>query len=116
MGKWSWRMNPDIAGISALVAGDAASFLSALNPSIFTIRTFSGQWASNDETSQDIWRGIVIGAALALLVGFGGSSITQSYWPVISVIVMLFILSAAYVWSLKNPRGIKQSALRAPSD
>jgi hypothetical protein len=109
-------MNPDIAGISALVAGDAASFLSALNPSIFTIRTFSGQWASGDDTKQDIWRGILIGSALAMLVGFGGSSITRSYWPVVSVTIMLFIISAAYVWSLNNPRGIKTAALKSPSD
>lgn len=97
-------MDGNVAGISALVAGDAASFLSALNPSLFTIRTFAGNWASMDGTRGDIWRGILLGSGLAILVGFGGSAITRSYWPLAATIFMLIVLSGAYTWSLANPR------------
>lgn len=100
----NWRLSPEIAGITALVAADAASFLSGLNPSIFTIRAFAKSWAQADETRADILRGMAIGSALAIAVGIGGSLVTRSYWPLFGTLVTLSVLDATYAWAIANPR------------
>lgn len=104
---WSWRMDGEVAGISALVAADAAAFLSGVNPSLFTIRQFSTAKPGIDaaETHDDIVRGMVIGSSLAMLAAVGGSAVTGSWWPVAATLFTLVILDAAYLWALANPRG-----------
>lgn len=97
-------MDGEVAGISALVAADAAAFLSGVNPSLFTIRRFAGEWASQDDTRDDIMRGMVIGSALALLAAFGGSAVTRSWWPIAATVFTLVVLDGAYLWALDNPR------------
>lgn len=101
---WNWRIDSQVAGISALVAADAAAYLSAFNPSIFTIRSFANSWGGQ-ETKGDIRRGVVLGAALTLVTGFGGSAVTGSWWPFVSAIAVLVVIALAYEWALANPRG-----------
>jgi hypothetical protein len=100
-------MDSEVAGISALVAADAAAFLSGVNPSMFTIRQFSTSKPGVDsaETAGDIRRGMVIGSALALTAAFGGSAVTRSWWPVAATVFTLLILCLSYEWALRNPRG-----------
>jgi hypothetical protein len=100
-------MDSEIAGISALVAADAAAYMSAFNPSIFTIRTFrqAKLGASADETAADIRRGMVLGGILTVVTGFGGSAVTTSWWPFLTAMLTLAFLVAAYEWAIRNPRG-----------
>ena len=100
---WDFRMDSEIAGISALVAADAAAYLSAFNPSLFTIRSFSNSWGGQ-ETAGDIRRGVALGAVLTLVTGFGGSAVTRSWWPFLSAIVVIGFIAFAYEWALANPR------------
>src|SRR5690348_6385195 len=102
--NWDWRMDSEIAGISALVAADAAAYLSAFNPSIFTIRSFANSWGGN-ETKGDIRRGVALGAVLTLITGLGGSAVTRSYWPLLAAVVTLGFIAVTYEWALANPRG-----------
>ena len=97
-------MDSETAGVAALVAADAAAFLSAFNPSIFTIRRFAGEWGG-DGARGDIFRGVGLGAALTLLVAFGGSAVTESYVPMAAALLVLLVIAAAYWWALENPRG-----------
>jgi hypothetical protein len=104
---WSWKLDSETAGISALVAADAASFMSAFNPSLFTIRAFR---SVNDpvvqqQTAGDLYRGMALGAALTLVVGFGGSAVTGSWWPILAAILTLAVLVSAYRWAINTPRG-----------
>ena len=101
---WDFRVDSEVAGIAALVAADAAAYLSAFNPSLFTIRTFNTGWGG-EETKGDIYRGLVLGAGLTLITGFGGSSVTRSWWPLISAVAVLLVIALAYQWALSNPRG-----------
>jgi hypothetical protein len=103
----TWKMDSEIAGISALVAADAAAYMSAFCPSLFTIRAFRStrNLTDHDETAGDIYRGMALGAALTLVTGFGGAAVTGSYWPLAISIVVLGVLIGAYVWALENPRG-----------
>ena len=101
---WDFRIDSEIAGISALVAADAAAYLSAFNPSLFTIRSFGSSWGGA-ETAGDIHRGLILGAALTLITGFGGSAVTRSWWPFLSAIAVLGFIALAYEWALANPRG-----------
>jgi hypothetical protein len=104
---WSWKLDSETAGISALVAADAASFMSAFNPSLFTIRAFrsSADPTAAAATATDLYRGMALGALLTLVVGFGGSAITGSWWPFLAAIVTLAVLCGAYGWAINNPRG-----------
>lgn len=101
---WTWKLDSETAGIAALVAADAAAFLSAFNPSIFTIRKFASEWGSAEETRADIYRGIALGATLTLITAFGGSAVSRSWWPVAAALVTLTVVAAAYYWALENPR------------
>lgn len=100
----SWKMNPETMGLAALAAGDAAAFLSGVNPSLFTIRTFAGDWTSSNNTANDIRTGMIIGNALALLVGFGATLVSQSWWPLVVTIACAAVLDGAYEWALRTPR------------
>jgi len=101
---WSWRVDGEVAGISALVAADAAAYLSAFNPSIFTIRSFANSWGGT-ETRGDIRRGVALGAVLTFVTGFGGSAVTRSWWPLLAAVVTLGFIALTYEWALANPRG-----------
>ena len=107
---WSFRLDSEVAGIAALVAADAAAFLSGVNPSLFTIRTFrslgSGEAA---ETSRDIRMGMAIGTALALVAGLGGSAVTRSWWPLLATIATLVVLCGAYELALQHPHNRHRS-------
>lgn len=91
-------------GLAALAAGDAAAFLSGVNPSLFTIRTFAGNWASADGTAGDIRRGMILGNALALAVGFGATAVSKSWWPLMLTLGTAAVLDFAYEWALRCPR------------
>jgi hypothetical protein len=100
----SFKMDPETLGIAVLSAGDAAAFLSGVNPSLFTIRTFRGDWASQQQTASDIHTGMIIGNALALAVGFASTLVTQSWWPLLFTIACAGALDIAYEWALRSPR------------
>lgn len=87
------------------MAADAAAYMSAFNPSLFTIRQFGGSWASGQETAADIHKGMLLGTALTLVTGFGGSAVSKSWVPLVAAVAVLIVLIAAYQWALMNPRG-----------
>ena len=103
---WDWSLDGETAGVTALVAADAAAFMSAFNPSIFTIRSFASDWGGDqqDETRGDIYRGIALGSALTLLTAIGGSAVTKSWWPTVAALFTLTVIALAYRWALDNPR------------
>lgn len=105
--KLDWSIDPETAGIAALVAADAASFLSGLNPSFFTMRAFvsSGDPLKADRSAKDIRIGSAVGTALALLVGFGGSLVTGSWWPFAMTLLVLITIIGSYEYALRNPHG-----------
>lgn len=96
----SWKLDAETMGLAALASGDAAAFLSGVNPSLFTIRTFQNDWG----TSGDIRVGMILGNALALAVGFGATLVSQSWWPFVFTLSVAAVLDAAYEWALRNPR------------
>jgi hypothetical protein len=107
---WNWRIDSEVAGISALCAADAPGFVSAFCPSLFTMRasaTKGGYTAS--ETAADIYRGLAIGGALALVAGLGGSAVTRSWWPLASTLLALSVILIAFTWALNTPRLDSQS-------
>lgn len=104
MASWDWRIDSEVAGIAALVAADAAAYLSAFAPSIFTIRSFADSWGG-EETKGDIHRAVALGGALTLVTGFGGSAVTRSWWPLLAAVLTLAFIAAVYEWALANPRG-----------
>ncbi|MHB8739456.1 MAG: hypothetical protein ACYC9D_12835 [Candidatus Dormibacteria bacterium] len=102
----TWKMDAQIAGISALTASDAASFLSAACPSLFTIRTFrQARLGAQDETAADLRRGMALGSSLAVLAGLGGTAVTGSWGPLATTVVTLVVLNGAYEWAIRSPRG-----------
>ena len=108
---WTWRIDSETAGITALCMGDAAAMLSSTNPSMFTIRQFSlGSEGGMEGVAGDIRRGYLIGGALTLVIGFGGSAVSRSWWPVAGSVIALAVLIVAYEWAIQNPRGADEGA------
>ena len=99
--RLTWKLDAETMGLAALTAGDSAAFLSGMNPSIFTIRKFQGDWSSDTETKNDIHTGMLIANALAVLVGFGATVVASSWWPVVMTIGVTIILDLAYEWALQ---------------
>jgi hypothetical protein len=100
----SFKMDAEILGLAVLSAGDAAAFLSGVNPSLFTIRTFRGDWASHQQTASDIHTGMIIGNVLALAVGFAATLVTESWWPFLFTLACAGALDVSYEWALRSPR------------
>jgi len=108
--SFSWTIDAESAGVTALCIGDAFAAWSACNPSIFTVRTFRTLGGVEaDNTKGDIRRGSAIGSGLALIVGFGGSLVTRSWYPLVGTIAMLMVLWATYEWALANPHDKRRS-------
>ena len=106
----SWRLDAEVAGLAMLAAGDAASMLSGVNPSLFTIRTFrSAGTAQAAFTQQDIRMGMGLGSALALVVGFGATLASKSWWPTLVTLITLAVLDGAYEAALRNPHNTHKS-------
>ena len=101
----TWHVSPEIMGLSALAAGDAAAFLSGVNPSLFTIRKFRGEWASTEHTAVDIHTGMILGNALAAMIALGATYVSGSWWPLVFTMFAALVLDLAYEWALRSPRG-----------
>jgi hypothetical protein len=101
--KLDWSLNGESMGLAALAAGDSAAFLSGMNPSIFTIRSSFGQSGGSD-TAKDIHIGMVIANALSMVVAFGASAVSGSWWPVMITLGATVVLDCAYEWALRCPR------------
>jgi CHASE2 domain-containing sensor protein len=99
-------MNPEVMGLAMLAAGDAAAMLSGVNPSIFTIRTFRSSNAHASRTQSDIHTGMVLGSALAIVVGYGAALVVRSWWPLFVTLATLAVLNGAYEWALRNPHNL----------
>lgn len=115
----SWSLDVQTMGLAVLAAGDSAAFLSGVNPSLFTIRTFRGDWASKEGTAADIRRGMAIGNSLALMVGAGATAVSKSWWPLVLTALVAGALSLAYEWAIRCPRrdkydGQLSSAIETP--
>lgn len=100
--KLSWALDAESMGLAVLAAGDSAAFLSGMNPSIFTIRHFQSEW-SDGQTTSDIRTGMAIANVLAILVGWGSTVVTQSWWPLTMTAAVTLILDLAYEWALRHP-------------
>lgn len=102
----TWRADAEVFGVALLCAADVAAFLSAANPSIFTMRTFRSNKVSaaeRENTRDDIRLGTVIGGAMSLVAGLGGTMVTRSWVPLASTAVALAVYSGVYEWALANP-------------
>ena len=101
----TWKIDSESMGVVALCVADAASMLAAFNPSLFTIRTFGSSGAEAANTADSIHKGMVLGTAISLVVGWGGTLVTKSWWPLMGTIAGLCLLNGAYEWALRNPHG-----------
>jgi hypothetical protein len=93
------RYPPEVIGLALLVAADAAGFLSGMLPSLFTIQKFN----AGDEARASIYRGMIIGNALTLVVGAGASMASSSGLPFAAAVATLVVLDAAYLHALNTP-------------
>ena len=104
---WSWKLTAEVFGVTALVMGDAAAFWSANNPSVMTVRTFRRKGGEEAEhTARDIRMGGGIATLWMLLVGFGGSAVTKSWWPLAGAVGAGAVQWAVWEWAIRNPHGI----------
>lgn len=101
--RLTWALNGESMGLAALAAGDSAAFLSGMNPSIFTIRSKFGQ-SGGDDTAKDIHIGMVIANTLSLVVAWGASAVSGSWWPLAITAAATVVLDLAYEWALRCPR------------
>lgn len=102
----TWRADAEVFGVALLCAADVAAFLSAANPSIFTMRTFRSNkvsQAERDNTQSDIRLGTVVGGVMSLAAGIGGTMVTRSWVPLVATIAALGMYSTLYEWALANP-------------
>lgn len=100
-----WRMDNATMGVTALSVGNAASLMTVFNPDMFTIR--SAQMTQNVDAAPAVHLGMALGAGISVVIAFGGSLVTQSWWPLFGTIVGLAIMCWAYEWALRNPHGAK---------
>src|ERR1051326_8271955 len=106
MSQLSFKSDPEIIGLTALVMADAAAFLSGVNPSLFTMRAFTDAGGANaDNTKKDIRIGSAIGSGLALIAGVGASLVSGSWWPIIGTVITLVVIIGSYEWAVNNPHG-----------
>lgn len=104
MKDWTWKLDPETLGIAFLIMGDAAAFWSANNPSVFTVRHFRrNEDAEAKQTAHDIRIGGLAGTGLAILVGFGGSLVTKSWWPITAAIGVIGFQWVMWEWAIANP-------------
>lgn len=105
--NWTWALTAEVFGVTALVMGDAAAFWSANNPSVMTVRTFRRKGGKEAEhTASDIRMGGLIATAWMLLVGFGGSAVTKSWWPLAGAVGAGVVQWCVWEWAIANPHGI----------
>lgn len=105
MSTISWRIDEEAMGVTALCVADAAGMLAAFNPSMFTIRTFGAGKVEGANTAESIHIGMVLGSAISLIVGLGGTLVSRSWWPLFGTFLSLIVLCGAYEWALRNPHG-----------
>lgn len=106
----SWRIDAEVMGVAALVAGDAAAFLAGANPSFFTVRTFRSQGGPDAEnTARDIRIGMALGTALTVLVAAGGTAVTGSWWPLVAGLAAAAALDGMYEYALRNPHNRRRN-------
>src|SRR5438105_14279107 len=109
MEKWTWNLDAETLGIAFLIMGDAAAFWSANNPSVFTVRAFRRKGGSEaDQTATDIRIGGLAGTSLAIIVGFGGSLITKSWWPLAAATAVIGFQWFLWEWAIANPHSNSQ--------
>lgn len=111
MSDIDWKMDAEIIGIAALVAADAAAFLSAFCPSFFTMRMFRSEDdpVKAKATAEDIRIGSAIGSVLAVVVGIGGTLVAKSWWPLFAAIFALGLIITSYEYALRNPHNLYNS-------
>jgi hypothetical protein len=86
-------------GLSLLAATAVPNFLAGLLPSLMTIQRFGA-----DELDRAaLRRGQALGSSLALATGLGASLVSESPAPLVTTIVVLAILLAAYEHALRHP-------------
>lgn len=104
---WSVAMpNEATVGITALTIGDAWAAFSAQNPSLFTMKAFGRKGGEEGElTKRDLRMGAAIGTAMALVVAFGASMVTRSWWPVIGTTAACGVQWAVLEHAVANPWG-----------
>ncbi len=104
----TWKIDSDSMGVTALCVADAAGMLAAFCPSMFTIRTFGGSAVEGQNTAQSIHIGMALGTFISLVVGYGGTLVTGSWWPFFGTVLSLIILNGAYEWALRHPHNAHQ--------
>lgn len=106
MSDLTWRADAEVWGVALLCAADVAAFLSAANPSIFTVRTFRSSKVSQteqDNTRGDIRLGMAVGTGMSLIAGIGGTAVTGSWLPLAGTIGALIMYCGLYEWALQHP-------------
>ncbi len=107
---------PEIAastvGLTILAVAEVPNMYSGLLPSLFTISTFR-----EDEEHTKYWirRGEVLASALSLAFGAGASLVSNSWAPLIGVLLMMVYLVFSYEYALRKGPG-NSSASRGMRD
>lgn len=105
-GKFNWDLDTETMGLCALVVGDVFSTLAGVNPSVFTIRTFRGVGDHAEPTRNDIHIGMVFGSVVSLMVAYGASLVTGSWWPLAIGAAAVVAADGMYEWALRNPHNL----------
>lgn len=90
-------------GIAILIAFETPNLFSGFLPSLFTISTFSGSDAEKQaHTKEWIRKGELQAGIVSLILGVGGSAITQTPWPLLLTLGMIAWLVYNYEKALKD--------------
>lgn len=90
-------------GIAILIAFETPNLFSGFLPSLFTISTFTGSDAAKQaHTKKWIRKGEVQAGAVSLMLGIGGTIITDTPWPLLLTIGMIAWLVFNYEQALKK--------------
>jgi hypothetical protein len=92
------QTNAATAGLMLLAAGEVPNFLAGMLPSLMTINRF----AAEEVDRQALRRGEVMGAALALMVGFGASLAASNVLPFVATVIVLVIMLISYEHAIRN--------------
>lgn len=110
-----WAMNPTIATLAILAAGDASNFMASACPSYMTTRTFTSKDPIKAKhTREDLKIGMAIGGGQALVVGAAVTWIAKSWWPLAATAGAVAVLVLMYGHALNHPHGEYDSIAEQP--
>lgn len=90
--------------LTALIIGSGSGVYAQFGPSLFTVSSeFFNKEGARDENVKRIRVAEVMGSVVLLLMGWGGSVVTQSTIPFLGSVGYVFFSVAGYEWAIHNP-------------